>query len=66
MSLKKNKYPPTNNFLQVQTARLAASFDTSTRFVTRTGAEKIPRKALCNPAVFLQTTWINPDVKVLT
>jgi len=45
----------TKTFFQVQTRRLAASFDTSTRSVTRTGAEVFPRKATCDPAVFLQT-----------
>ena len=30
-----------------------------------TGAEIFPCKAMCDPAVFLRTTWINPDVKVL-
>jgi len=31
----------------VQTGRPAASFVTSTRSVTHTGAEKFPRKATC-------------------
>jgi len=34
-------------FFRVQTRRLAASFDTSTRSVTRTGAEIFLRKATC-------------------
>jgi len=49
----------------VQTTRLAVSFDTSTRSVTHTGVEIFPCKATCDPAVFLRTAYINPDVKVL-
>ena len=41
-----------NTFFQVQTRRLAASFDASTRSVTRTGAEKFPFKAMCVPVFF--------------
>jgi len=66
-SLTKNPQPPNQkNFFRVPTTRLAASFDTSTRCVTHTGAEIFPRKATCDPAVFLQTARINPDAKVLT
>jgi len=32
---------------RVQTRRLAASFDASTRSVALTGAEKFPRKVTC-------------------
>ena len=64
-SLTKNPQPPTKKYFQVETTRLAASFDTSTRSIIRTGVEIFPRKATCDPAVFLWTTWINPDVKVL-
>jgi len=52
---KKTHIPQPKIFFLVQTKRLAASFDTSTRSVTRTGAEKFPRKATCDPAVFLLT-----------
>jgi len=62
----KNPHPQAKNFFRVQTTRLAASFDTSTRCVTCTGAEIFLRKTTCDPAVFLRTAWINPDVKVLT
>ena len=64
-SLIKNPHPPTTiYFFRVQTTRLAAPFDTSTRSVTRTRAEKLPYKATCDLAVFLRTAWINPDVKM--
>jgi len=43
----KNRTPPSKNFFRVQTRRLAASFDASTRSVTQTGAEIFPRKATC-------------------
>ena len=58
---------PNQKFIfRVQTTRLAPSFDASTRSVTHTGAEIFLCKAMCNPAVFLQTAWINPGPKVLT
>jgi len=65
MSLTKNLHPQPKIFFRVRTARLATSFDTFTRSVTRTGAEIFPRKATCDQAVFLGTASINPDVKVL-
>jgi len=43
---------PNKKFFRVQSTRLAASFDTSTRSVTRTGAEIITRKVTCDPSVF--------------
>jgi len=64
-SLTTNPHPQQKYFFRVQTRRLATSFDTSTRYLTCTGAEIFLRKATCNPAVFLRTAWINPDVKVL-
>ena len=63
---QKNPDPQPKNIFQVQTTRLAESFDTSTRSVTLTGAEIFPRKATHDPAVFLGTAWINPDIKVLS
>jgi len=61
----KKPAPPNHNlFFRVQTTRLAAPFDTSTRSVTCTRAEKLPCKATCDLAVFLRTAWINPDVKM--
>jgi len=48
-------HPNKKCFFQVQTRRLAASFDTSTRSVIHTGAEIFPCKATCDPAVFLRT-----------
>jgi len=65
---QKTRTPQPKNFFQVQTIRLTASFDTSTRSLTRTGVDIFPHTATCDPAVFLRTnsdTWINPDVKVL-
>jgi len=52
---KKNRIPQAKKFFRVQTRRLAESFDTSTRSVTRTGVEIFLRKATCDPAVFLRT-----------
>jgi len=52
---KQIRNPQLKNLFRVQTTRLAACFDTSTRSVTRTGAEIFPRKATCDPAVFLGT-----------
>jgi len=40
-------FPKQKIFFRVQTRRLAASFDASTRSVARTGAEIFPRKATC-------------------
>jgi len=48
------RIPQPKNFFRVQTTRLAASFDTSTRSVTLTGPEIFPRKAMCDPAVFCE------------
>jgi len=62
---KKHTPPNKKIFFRVQTTSLATSFDTSTRSVTHTGAEIFPHKATSDPAVFLRTAWINPDVKVL-
>ena len=45
---------PSKNFFRVQTTRLAASFDASTRSVTRTRAEIFQRKATCESAVFCE------------
>jgi len=53
---KKTTPPNQKNLFRVQTTRLAASFDTSTWSLTRTGAEIFPRKATWNPAVFLRTS----------
>jgi len=53
---QQTRTPNQKNFFRVQTTRLAASFDTSTRSVTRTRAEIFPCKATCDPAVFLRTT----------
>ena len=53
-SLTKNPQPPRKNFFRVQTRRLATSFDISTRSVTRTRAEKFPRKATCVSVFFSQ------------
>jgi len=49
----------------VQSTRLAESFEPFTESVVLTGPEKFLRKAMCDPAVFLQTAWINPGAKVL-
>ena len=51
---KKPAPPNQKNFFHVQTTRLAASFDTSTRSKTRTRAEIFPHKATCDPAVFCE------------
>jgi len=48
----------------VQTKRLAASFDTSTRPVTHTEAEIFLRKAMCLGVFFLNPQK-QPDAKVL-
>ena len=50
---------------RAQSTRLAESFELLTWSVALTALEKFPRKAMCNPAVFARTAWINPDVKVL-
>jgi len=52
-------------FFQVQTTRLAASFELLTGSVALIGPEKFRRKAVCNPAVFSRTAGINPAAKVL-
>jgi len=44
---KKPALPKQKFFFRVQTRRLAASFDASTRSVTRTGAEIFPCKVTC-------------------
>jgi len=49
---QKKHTPNQKNLFRVQTTRLAASFDTSTRSVTLTGTEIFPRKATCDPAVY--------------
>jgi len=51
-SLTKTAPPSQQIFFQVQTTRLATSFDTSTRSVTRTGAEIFPRKTTYDPVVY--------------
>jgi len=65
-SLTKNPQPQAKNFFRVQTRRLAVSFDTSTRSVTHTGAEKFPCKATCVSAFFIQKSPKQPDAKVLS
>jgi len=57
-SLKKSGTPNQKNFFRVQTRRLAVSLHTSTRFVTLTGAEKFPRKAMCVSVFFSQKSLI--------
>jgi len=52
---KKPAPPKQKIFFRVETTRLAVSFDTSTRSVTRTGAEIFPRKATCDPTIFLRS-----------
>ena len=61
----KKSTPRKQKIFRVQTTRLTVSFDTSTRSVNWTGAEIFLHKGTCNPPVFLQTAWINPDVKVV-
>jgi len=46
-SLKKTCNPQAKNLFQVQTIRIAASFETFTGSVEHTGPEKFPRKATC-------------------
>jgi len=60
------KIPTPNQkiFLQVQTTRLAESFELLTGLVAFTGPKKFPCKAKCDPAVFPRTTRINPGAKV--
>jgi len=58
-------HPWSKKFFRVQTIRLAASFDASTRFVTHTGAEIFPRKATCAKAFFCENPQKQPDAKVL-
>jgi len=48
----------------VQTTRFAKSFELLTGSVALTGLEKSSRKAMCDPAVFARTAWINLDTKV--
>jgi len=51
---------PSKNFFRVQTTRLAAPFDASTRSVSCTGSEIFLCKATCQSAVFcepLELTW---------
>jgi len=59
------KNPQSKNIFQVQTTRLAESFELLTMSVALTGPEKYLRKATCNSAIFAWTTWINPGAKVL-
>jgi len=56
--------PKQNNFFRVETTRLAASFDASTRSVTRTGAAIFPRKATCI-VFFSENPRKQPDAKEL-
>jgi len=64
-SLTENLHPPSKIFFGVQTRRLA-SFDTSTRSVTLTGAEKFLCKATCVLVFFfLGNPQKQPDAKVL-
>ena len=44
---QKTRTPKQKIFFRVQTRRLAVSFDASTRSVTQTGAEILPRKDTC-------------------
>ena len=54
-SFTKNPHPPSKKFFfRVPTRRLVASFDASTRSVTRTGVEIFPRKATCFYAFFFR------------
>jgi len=50
----------------VQTRRLAASFEASTRSVTCTGTKKFPRKATCVSALFFENPPKRSDANVLT
>jgi len=56
MSLTENPHPQPKNFFQVQTARLAASFELLTGSVALTGREKFPRKATCDLVFFSQNS----------
>jgi len=46
------KNPQPKNIFQVQTTRLAESFEHLTMSVALTGPEKYLRKAMCNSAIF--------------
>jgi len=65
-SLTKNLQPQAKNFFQVQTRRLAASFETFTRYVEHTGPEKFPRKATCVKGFFSENPRILADAKKLS
>jgi len=53
-SLTKILHPQAKNFFQVQTRRLALSFEPFTGSVVLTGQEKFPRIAACDPVVLAQ------------
>ena len=65
VTCKKPTPPNQKIFFRVQTTRLAESFELLTGSVVLTGPEKFPHKAMCDPAVFAWTAWINPGSKVL-
>ena len=58
-SLTKNLHPQAKIFFRVQTRRLAAFFDASTRSVTRTGADKFLCKATCVLVLFFRKSPIS-------
>ena len=59
MSLTKIPRTPTKKFFRVQTTRLAVSFDTATRSVTRTGTESWKNTAVLENFLFLlMVKWI--------
>ena len=55
MSLKKKPVHPTKKFFQLQTTRLAESFELLTGSVALTGPEKLLCQATCDPADFART-----------
>jgi len=61
----KKSAPPSKNFFSsanYKTCRLYFHFN---QVCNANWSGDIPAQSMCNPAVFLRTAWINPDVKVL-
>jgi len=64
-SLTKNPNPPSKNFFQVQTRRLAESFESLNSSLPLSVPELGARKAMCDLYFLAQNPQNRPDAKVL-
>jgi len=66
MSFVKYPHPQAKNFFQVQTRRLAVSFEPLNSSIPLSAPELYARKATCDPVVWRENPQNRPDAKVLS